>query len=240
MKVHRKSGTKMLVRKQYFLLFKNSQCHYFYCLNFTDFFTPQNKSVLSRKTVFSDKPKMAFGELKRSLANVATPLKSAIEKTEVKTQFQHFTPKLEPKSTIKVEIPIPTAEPPKPDRGVIDYSKSEIEVWNQKLLLMLSDEQFDKIFVNPPNDVPPPASPEPEELYCPPSPPVPDFDFESIWDCSLSVSNNDGDDTLPDVNFSMFGDESTDMNDDDDYNLSNVNLRRLFLMEDCDVNGVEV
>lgn len=146
---------------------------------------------------------MAFGDLKRGLVNVATPSKGGtIEKTGQATPFKPFTPNSESNIAIKVQSKISTSKPPaKIQREVIDYSKSEMEVWNQKLLQMLSDEQFDKIFVNPPDEVPPL---EPV-LYCPPEPilycsPPPEDCSELGW---LSKSYDDDEYDLPAVNNSF-------------------------------------
>lgn len=165
---------------------------------FTGFVTPQNKNVLSRKALFSDKPKMALGDLKKNSFNVVTPLKSCtIEKTKQETRFQLSTPTFKPRKFN--DAGISTA---KPQRNVIDYTKDELDVWNQKLVL--SDDQFDLLFINPPNiDMAPPSPcpmPEPE---CPEYFPT-NFDFESVWD--FIPKTQDDEYELPPLNMDIFSD----------------------------------
>lgn len=118
---------------------------------------------------------MALGDLKKNSFNVVTPMKNGTsEKKKQQSTLQLSTPTFKP-----IKFNDAGTSTARPQRHVIDYTKDELDVWHQKL--MLSDDQFDLIFINPPNIVPPsptPPSPEPE---CPDYFPT-NFDFESIWD----------------------------------------------------------
>lgn len=206
----------MLVRKSFFfcfLLFPFELSMSFVLFHFTGFVTPRNKNVLSQKALFLDKPKMAFGDLKKNSLNVVTPLRNGtVEKTK---QFQLLTPTFKSMKINDASVSTPTFErmtinnaakpqqsTPKPQRNPIDYTKDNFDVWNQKMVL--SDDQFDLLFINSPPPMAPPSpspSPSPEREY-PDYVPF-DFDYKPSWDDSRKPQNDD--DELPPLNFDYFG-----------------------------------
>lgn len=165
------------------------------------FVTPQNKNIFARKALFTDKPKMALGDLKKNSLNVVTPLRNrTVEKVKA-TPFQHSTPSIKTPKFNRADF-----STPKPQRNVIDYTMDDLDVWNQKMLL--NEQQFDLLFINPPNiDMVPPA-PSPS----PPSTPEcreysvhfpTNFDFDSLDDFK---HKQEDDYELPPINFDIFTD----------------------------------
>lgn len=146
---------------------------------------------------------MAFGDLKKNSVNVITPMKNgtAEKPKQSKALLQHvFAPSsIASKETI--------ASTPKPEnRHAFSYDIDEMDLWHQRQ--MLSEDQFDLLFMRPPEtSAPPPESPPP-----PPTPePVEDctdlYTRVPIWDREFKIS--DGEVDLPQVKNS-FTDDSFD------------------------------
>ncbi len=165
------------------------------------FVTPQNKGIVSRKALFTDKPKTALGDLKKNtLFNVATPIKiGTIEKTKQQQKpFQLSTPIFKPSTIVKETVVSSTLAP---KHNVIDYSMHELDVWNQKLCL--SDNQFDMIFMDSAAMAPPsPGPPSPLPDHYPDVPDQPDFDidFDYMRDFKRKAQHDDYE--LPSINLS--------------------------------------
>ncbi|XP_037029332.1 uncharacterized protein LOC119069372 [Bradysia coprophila] len=175
------------------------------------FVTPQNKNALSRKTLFTDKPKMALDDVKKNSMNVITPMRNGtVEKT--KQQQALFLP-----STTKVKSSIQFNETidstPVPNSNAIDCLKNvdEVGIWNRKQLL--SDHQFDLLFMSPPRMSPPSISPPSSPPPSPSPMPLPEhcwnfFSFDPVWDCQRKTTDEELD--LPPLNNSFLSDENFD------------------------------
>lgn len=191
--------------------------HCFYCSHcVAGFVTPQSKNTLPRKTLFTDKPKLALGDLKNNFMNVATPIKNgATEK--VKEQQGTFLP-----STPLIKSPCAFNEAigtlneattnSTPNRNPLADYMDEIDIWNQKQLL--SDEQFDLLFMIPPVMIPPSPPRSPSPIPITPKSPEYCWDFDdsavSVWDREFKVADDEDEDELGPVNHSLLYDDNLD------------------------------
>ncbi|KAG4075146.1 hypothetical protein HA402_006163 [Bradysia odoriphaga] len=173
------------------------------------FVTPHNKSALSRKTLFTDKPKMALGDVQKNSLNVITPMKNGtVEKTtQRKALLLPSSPTV--KSSIQFNETINST--PVSGSNAIDcmMEVDEVEIWNQKQLL--SDHQFDLLFMSPPRMSPP--SPRVSPPSSPSPMPSPEhcwdfFSFDPVWDYQRKAANEEFD--LPPINNSFSSDENFD------------------------------
>lgn len=163
------------------------------------FVTPRNKNILTSKTIFSDKVKVALGDCKNTAFNTMTPMKSGnvfIEKTKSDAVCQPATPKIS--NISNVSFLTPTA----PTARNCSSQKSDLEIWNEQL--MLSEDQFNLLFMESNEDIAPPMpSPEPvrefSNSYVEFSPTSwINFDYESTFEPGCNEE-----DELPSLNLSF-------------------------------------
>lgn len=188
--------------------------HCSYCSHcVAGFVTPQSKNTFSRKTLFTDKPKLALGDLKNNFMNVTTPMKNgATEKVkEQQGTILPSTPMIKPPSAFnETDCTFNEATTNStPNRNPLADYMDEIDIWNQRQ--MLSDEQFDLLFMIPPITIPPspPRSPSP----IPTMPESPEYCWDSgvsIWDQEFKLADDEDEDELPSVNHSILYDDNLD------------------------------
>lgn len=165
------------------------------------FLTPRNQNIVARKALFSEKAKVALGDLKNTAFKTITPMKNSnvfIEKTKTDTPAQLATPNLKNFTNI----------PFTPE--IIDHfctsHKSIEEMWSEHL--MLSNDQFNLLFMEPNIGIAPP-SPAEEPL---PEFPVSDIEVPSSPSSSWTrfdykSTDNSDDDDLPPLNMDFFSDD---------------------------------
>lgn len=157
------------------------------------FFNKGFRTPLRKTVLFADKPKLAFGDLKN-----ITPMKLTTKpasKSSNCSEKMSFAPEI---STPKVDNTIDCDEMFFPE---VDAMLSQNEN------LMLSDDQFKLLFLEPNNDTLP-NIPEPIDL-------APDFpffiDFTSDYESGSECGNN-SEQELPAINHSFSWDDVGDDN----------------------------